>query len=85
MNPIVRRLFDDLWPDGVSVRVLAGISGVDHATIIQWRTKRRSPKMDNVEAVLNAMGWRLCVEPIKPSGEIWFQRYRRPSRARASI
>lgn len=81
MHPIIRNIFEGAWPDGVSFNAVAKRSGVSANAIRAWHRADRlaSPRLENVDAVLGAMGLRLAVEPINATETIWFQRSRRPA------
>lgn len=58
-HPLVRKLYRELELGGWTWAEIAKVSGVSEHTIRQW--PRRHPRLDNVEAVLNALGLELVL------------------------
>lgn len=63
MHPFVRlaqetRIKRGLTRDKVSIK-----SGVSTRTIIDWEKHNRMPSLQNIEAVLGALGYDLVVQP----------------------
>lgn len=46
-----------------SVREIAGVAGIGESTLREWR-RGRSPQINNVDAMLGALGYRLTVAAI---------------------
>jgi hypothetical protein len=59
-HPLVRRLFEEMNRQEVTLTELAAESGFERGTISDWRY-RRAPKVDHLEAALNVLGLRLTV------------------------
>lgn len=60
-HPFVRRLFEELNRQQVSIRDLSEKSGVAVVSIRQWRTAF-SPRLTNIEACLRVLGLNLKIE-----------------------
>lgn len=63
VNPLVKRLFKILRKREMSVSELGYISGLSFRTINEWKS-RNTPSLNNFEACLNALGYRLKIEKI---------------------
>ena len=61
-HPIVRFLFDEVNRQRMPLVALHDRAGLGRDTMRAW--KRSSPRIDNVEASLNAPGYRLAVEKV---------------------
>lgn len=59
-HPLVRRLYQEIIRQQVPVAILAKKSGVSRQTIREWRTRLR-PKLDDLEACFNVLGYELAV------------------------
>jgi len=59
-SPLVRELFSILNDSGERLQKVAKHSGVSATTINEWRW-RRSPRVTNLEAVLNSLGFELHI------------------------
>jgi hypothetical protein len=55
VHPLVRLIFTEMNEQRIGTRDLAERSGVSAFTVEQWKF-RRSPKLDCLEATLNALG-----------------------------
>lgn len=65
VHPLVKRLYQIINRDrvtGKDVSVRAGLCG---PAIYLWR--KQMPRLDNFEAALNVLGYKLAVVPIDPS------------------
>jgi hypothetical protein len=60
VHPLVRWIFEEMNRQRIGTRDLAERSGVSHNTVEQWKF-RRSPKLDCLEATINALGYDLTV------------------------
>lgn len=67
-HPFVRRMFEEMLVQGITLEQLADRAGLHHGTIRDWRS-RGKPVLPNIEAVINALGYRLVWEPIERPGE----------------
>jgi len=52
----------------MSQEALSTRSGVPASVLSRWRTGERSPKLDDVEASLNVLGYTLVAVPIEREG-----------------
>jgi len=59
-SALVKELFTILNESGQQLQKVAKRSGVSSSTINEWRW-RRSPKVTNLEAVLNSLGFELHI------------------------
>jgi hypothetical protein len=67
-HPLVRELYQTINTNRLMVRDVCKTAGVLPQTVRNW--KRRSPKLDAFEAVLNTMGLELVILPMaKPFSE----------------
>lgn len=57
----MRRLFEIVDMQGMTMEELSVRCGIAKDTISQWRRGKYAPKLANVEAVLNMCGYRLTV------------------------
>jgi len=62
----VRRLFGVMQSTGVGVYALSARAGLAQGTISRWR--QASPRIHNLEAAFNSLGWEIKIEP-KPETE----------------
>lgn len=65
-NPIVRFLFQEMHRQKVCQIDLSERVGLHRDTLRNWRT-RHTPKVDDIEAALNYLGYKL--KPVKIKGE----------------
>ena len=63
-HPLIRQLADTISDSPYSISALGRISGVSSQTIHSW-FRRYNPSIDNLEAVLNVLGYRLTVVAIE--------------------
>lgn len=63
-HPTVARVFTELQAQGLTQSFLARRSGVSELTLTDWKHRLADPRLANLEACLNALGYRLSVEPI---------------------
>jgi len=66
-HPFVRFIFRRMNSDNVTFRQLGKRSGVDASTIHQW--DNMNPRIHNIEAVLNALGYCLKIVPLEDEKE----------------
>ncbi len=57
-HPLVRTIFAEMNRQDMTLTELAEAAGFGRGTISDWRY-RRAPKVDHLEAALNALGLRL--------------------------
>lgn len=62
-HPLVRRLIDLMNTDRTTTAEVAYRAGFRPRTVSCWRYNRM-PRLDNFEAALNVLGYRLAIEPI---------------------
>jgi transcriptional regulator with XRE-family HTH domain len=67
-HPIVRFIFQEINAQRVPQEELAERSGVSSSTIRKWRRRERTPNMLQVEAVLNTLGYDLCIAESRDEG-----------------
>lgn len=65
-NPIVKFLFQEMHRQRVCQMDLSERVGLHRDTLRNWRT-RHTPKIDDIEAALNYLGYKL--KPVKMKGE----------------
>jgi transcriptional regulator with XRE-family HTH domain len=63
LHPAITLIARLLPKTGWSYHELEAITGVATNTIIRWCDGKNSGTLPNIEAVLNALGYRLTVEP----------------------
>lgn len=62
-HPFVRHLYREMNAQRVTMLEVAEISGLRRQTIWDW-ANRHPPRVDQMEAALNAVGLRLAVEKL---------------------
>jgi len=62
-HPIVKFIDQEIVYQGRRTREVMSVAGVGESTLREWR-RGRSPQIDNVDAVLGALGYRLTVSLI---------------------
>lgn len=63
-HPTVHALFQHAGEKRMSQAALARRSGVSEMTLTDWKHRCADPRISYLEACLNALGYRLTVEPI---------------------
>ena len=63
-HPLIRQLADIISASPYSINAVARTAGVTSQTIHGW-FRRHNPSIDNLEAVFNALGYRLKVIAIE--------------------
>ena len=58
---MVKIIWDEIIAGDLSTEHLTEVSGVSRSIIRRWRNGRNAPRIENVEAVLNALGYELNV------------------------
>ena len=58
---MVKIIWDDIIAGDLSTEHLTKVSGVSRSIIRRWRNGRNAPRIENVEAVLNALGYEIKV------------------------
>ena len=58
---MVKIIWNDIIAGDLSTEHLTKVSGVSRSIIRRWRNGRNAPRIENVEAVLNALGYELKV------------------------
>lgn len=66
IHPLIRFAYEEMVKQKVSQLELAYRSGIADKTLRAWRLGATSPKMMDVEAVLNTLGYKLVVAKIPP-------------------
>lgn len=67
-SPLVRELFLAINAEGAMLRKVCDRAGVSEQVARQW--KRRSPRLDDFEAMLSVLGLELAILPkAKPFSE----------------
>ena len=61
VNWMVKIIWDEIIAGDLSTEHLTKVSGVSRSIIRRWRNGRNAPRIENVEAVLNALGYELKV------------------------
>ncbi len=61
VDPAVRELFAVLDASGLSMQEVEPVAGVARSTLSTWRRALYEPKISNVRAVLNSLGFDLAV------------------------
>jgi hypothetical protein len=64
VHPIVHRLFVELNNRGEPLVKIQEESGVNHATIKNWRNRQRAT-LENIDAVFNTLGYKLSVTKLE--------------------
>ena len=59
-HPLVRRLFEIMAEEGVSMRAVSVRAGLNRSAIAQWK-RTHMPKVDSLEAALNVVGYKLKI------------------------
>jgi hypothetical protein len=62
-HPLVRRVFEEMNAQRYDTTALEAAAGVSASCIRSWRT-RRTPRVDNLEAALNSLGFELRIHKI---------------------
>ena len=57
---ILRRLIAE---KGMSYNEVSRIAGMSHSTVLAWMSGKRSPRMETIGLVLEALGYKLEVVP----------------------
>lgn len=65
-HPLIKRMYELMNVEKVSLLTVANSSGVHKDTINNWR-RRGAPRVDMLEACLNVIGYRLTIEKIPMS------------------
>lgn len=63
-HPAVRFMYQQLNEQKLTLSDLQNISGVGRTTFTNWR-KVQSPKLTDMEAVLNSLGFKLAIIPME--------------------
>ena len=66
-HPLVRQMFDEMNEQQCSQQTMSERSGINKNTFRSWRTKA-VPRIDDLEACLNVLGFEIVVRPIKDTG-----------------
>ena len=61
VSPLMRQFFDIVEKAGLTWKDMSKLSGLSRETLIRWQ-RQNSPKVDNLEAALNAIGYRLEIK-----------------------
>lgn len=68
-HPVVRQFFDLLNDEHACMCEVAARAGVRRGTVGDWRN-RRMPRVDLIDAALNALGYRLAVVKQDSKGRV---------------
>lgn len=60
----VRAMWEEIISSDLCLYDVAKVSGVSRDAMRHWKYGVYGPKIDNIEAVLNAIGYRLVIEKI---------------------
>ena len=61
VSPLMRQFFDIVEKAGLTWKDMSKLSGLSRETLIRWQ-RQNSPKVDNLEAALNAIGYGLEIK-----------------------
>lgn len=61
LSPLMRQFFEIVEKAGLTWKDMSKLSGLSRETLIRWQ-RQNSPKVDNLEAALNAIGYRLEIK-----------------------
>lgn len=64
VHPIIKVMFEQANEQQASWKVIADRAGVDESAIAKWGVSR-SPRLANIEAVLNVLGYTITVKRKK--------------------
>lgn len=65
VHPLVRFIWKKINQDLWSQEDLAKRSGVSSSAMRKWRNGDRNPKITDIEAVINALGYKLIVKEME--------------------
>lgn len=65
IHPFIRFVWTQMNKDQWSQRDIAIRAGVSDSTMRKWRNATRSPRLLELEAVLNVLGYRIKLEEIE--------------------
>lgn len=65
LNPLVEELFRLMEEIGYPAYLLSERAGVSHITMSRWKHGGYSPRLFLFQATLEALGYRLKIEPIE--------------------
>ncbi|WP_336801771.1 helix-turn-helix domain-containing protein [Kaistia sp. MMO-174] len=68
MSPIIREIFDELDRQGVPYSAAGKRAGLGGPQLSQWKHGLRAPRLDDIEALVQACGFRLRLEKIPSHG-----------------
>jgi hypothetical protein len=68
-HPLVSWLSDLIEIGGYSGRAVCDAAGVDPDLISNWRLRGTQPTIGNFDAVLNTMGYELCIRRKSNTGD----------------
>lgn len=60
-HPIIRFIWDEINRQRVSQKAVGLRAGINAKVLRDWRDRRPSPQLMNVEAVLNVLGYELTI------------------------
>jgi hypothetical protein len=63
-DPIIRFLFEEMYRQRVCQMDLSERVGLHRDTLRKWRTQH-SPRLPEIQAALNALGYELKILPVK--------------------
>lgn len=62
-HPIIARVFAEMQGQQITYEALAGQAELSMQTLFMWK-KGRDARLQNIEAVLNALGYRLVIDRL---------------------
>lgn len=65
INPLIRWIWKKMNEEEWSQEDLAQRAGVSSSAMRKWRNGARSPRLSEIEAVVNALGWRIKLEEME--------------------
>jgi len=67
-HPLVRLIWREIAAQRTSQEIVADRAGVSSGALRKWRLAQRNPSLFQMEAVLNVLGFDLCVTPSGDGG-----------------
>ncbi len=62
----VRELLAAVDASGLAAHVIADRAGMHAITLTNWRNGKRAPRISDLEAVAQAIGYRFVLQPAEP-------------------
>ena len=67
-HPLIKYIWRAINEQQTSQQLVAERAGVSASTMRKWRQANRSPSLLQIEAVLNVLGYDLCIRNSRESG-----------------